>query len=135
MRGQGRRRSHRLRRRGVEKRWVVVYASDGRGVGDGTAVVADVQKVVVGGKEFSSFSDGGCGVLGRGVSHDVFSTVQRAVQSRDLRILPVIFESADDRAISHDTRFNITNHGWKREARGRPTVRSMSAPRFAEPAT
>ena len=89
-----------------EQRWLVVYASDGRGVGDEMAIGADVQRLFVGGKEFSMFSDDGREVLCRGVRHEDFHLVQRAALAgvnveppaeRDLRILPVIFDSAGER--------------------------------------
>ena len=89
-----------------EQRWLVVYASDGRGVGDEMAIGADVQRLFVGGKEFSMFSDDGREVLCRGVRHEDFHLVQRAALAgvnveppaeRDLRILPVIFDSAEER--------------------------------------
>ncbi|CAK9091403.1 Protease PrsW (Protease responsible for activating sigma-W) [Durusdinium trenchii] len=89
-----------------EQRWLVVYASDGRGVGDEMAIGADVQRLFVGGKEFSMFSDDGREVLCRGVRHEDFHLAQRAALAgvnveppaeRDLRILPVIFDSAEER--------------------------------------
>lgn len=90
----------------VDRMWLTVYASDGRGIGDELDLAAGAQQMIVGGKHFSMFTHDGRAVLCRGVLPEEVASVQRGLQvgaavetreERDVRILPVTFDTAEER--------------------------------------
>lgn len=84
--------------------WITVYSSTGKGLGDEIAVPPDVKVVAIGSKPYALFNMAGVDYLARKVvaeevtnlSH-LFRMGENLEESRDLRILPVMFDAGEER--------------------------------------
>lgn len=83
--------------------WVVVYTSSGKGVGDELAPPTGGETHLVGGREYALFSMGGHDYLCRRMSNLEAETLSKQAtpskkdDSTDLRVLPVLFDAAEER--------------------------------------
>ena len=99
--------SPRPRREGVlAEAWVVIYSATGKDLGSQVTPPSSSQVVTLDGKHFRLYSEDGGVVMAQGCTAEEAPDVSRvakgatsgeAAEERDLRVLPIIFDSADER--------------------------------------
>lgn len=84
--------------------WLVVYRSNGKGLGDEISIPGDATRVTLGGKPFALFSQDSEEVLARKVStaevtklSSLFRMGAPEQAERDLRVIPVQYDTAEER--------------------------------------
>ena len=90
---------------GGHERFLIVYQSEGGGYGNEITPPSEASRLTVGGKNYVLFHRDGQDVLARGVEPNSFEAVRAAMKSpgereaeeQDVRILPVLFDTAEER--------------------------------------
>ena len=86
--------------------WIVVYSSNGQGLGTQVSPPDGVEIMLVGGLSFKLYSKGGSVLLVRGVAPEEAGAVSEllkagsgtvSAEDKDVRVLPVLFDTAEER--------------------------------------